>query len=314
MKTSVLLLASLLLVGLLATACSPATVDQDALKTEVAATIYAEQTTQARPVTDTVPPAATPTPGAEDTSTPTSTATPTRSPISTPTTTPEPTNTLTPSPCLPDAAFVVDVTVPDGTNFPPGESFTKTWRILSSGCAPWPTGSTWVFDSGDQMGAPESVPVPDTPLDGTADISVDMVAPDLPGTYKSFWQMQGPSGALFGSPVFVMIVVPGPTPTPQACPPNPALVEVINELSTQLTVEVTGPQNVTFVLPASSTRRYCTLPGEYAFTGRAAGYNPLTGTKTFDSDACQCWWFYSGVKLHPDCNCENDPAQYVPLP
>jgi hypothetical protein len=314
MKTSILLLASLLLFGLLTTACSPAAVDRDALKTEVAATIFAEQTEQARPVTDTVPPALTPTLTAGDIPIPAAAATPTQSPISTPATTPEPTNMLTPSPCLPDATFVTDVTVPDGTNFAPGESFTKTWRMRSSGCAPWPTGSTWVFDSGDQMGAPESVPVPDTPLDGAADISVDMVAPDLPGTYKGFWQMQGPGGARFGTQVFVMIVVPGSTPTPQACPPNPALVELINELATQLTVEVTGPQNATFVLPGSSTRRYCMPPGEYAFTGRSAGYNPLTGTKTFDSDACQCWWFYSGVKLHPDCNCENDPAQYVPLP
>jgi len=324
MKKNILLLINLLLAGLLATACSPATVDKDALRTEVAATIYARLTIQARAVTETTFPAVTPTLGARDVSTLASTATPTRSPTSIPTTTPTRTltltptlasvNTPTPGPCLPDAVFVEDVTVPDGTNFAAGETFTKTWRMRSAGCAPWPAGSTWVFDSGDQMAAPESVPVPDTPLGSTADISVEMVAPDAPGTYKGFWQMQGPSGVPFGKRVYVEIAVPGPTPTPLACPPNPALVKVINELSVQLTVEVTGPQNATFVLPANAVKRYCTLPGEYAFIGRAAGYSPHTGTKTLDSDACQCWWFYSGIKLHLDCDCENDPTLYVPLP
>lgn len=262
MKQNVLLLIGLMLVGLLATACTPAPVDKDALRTEVAATIYAGQTAQALAVTGTTPPAATPTLRAKEVSTPTSTVIPTSTvtsipgPISTPTTTPTrtltltptlvPTDTLTPGPCLPDASFVEDVTVPDGTNFAPSESFTKTWRIRSAGCALWPTGSTLVFDSGDQMGAPESVPAPDTPLGSTADISVEMVAPDVPGTYEGSWKMQSDSGARFGNRLWVIIVVPGPTPTPQACLPNPALVKVIDELPAQLTAEMTGPQNATF--------------------------------------------------------------------
>jgi hypothetical protein len=163
------------------------------------------------------------------------------------------------------------------------------------------------------MGAPRSVRVPETPLGSTADISVAMVAPDVPGTYKGYWQMQDPKGIRFGHRVYVLIVVPGPTPTPQACPPDPALVKVVNELSTQLTVEASGPQEVTFVLAANAVRQYCLLPGDYTFTGRAAGFSPLTGTKTLDNDACQCWWFYAGVKVHPTCDCPNDPAQYVPL-
>jgi len=315
-------LTASLLIAWLATACSPVTVDRDAIRTEVAATIYAEQTDQAPDVTQTSPPALTPPSKTEDisTSTPTVPATPSPTPAdvapltSTPTPAPRPSETPTPGACPPDVAFVEDVTVPDGTNFSPSESFTKTWRLRSSGCAPWPAGSTFVFDAGDQMGAPESVPVPDTSLDSTADISVEMTAPDAAGTYKGYWQMQGPDGTRFGSRVYVLIVVPGPTPTPQACPPNPALVEVINELSIQLSVEVTGAQNATFVLPANATLRHCMMPGEYSFVATAAGYNPLTGTKTLDSGACQCWWFYTGVRVHPLCNCDSDTSHYVPLP
>jgi hypothetical protein len=50
--------------------------------------------------------------------------------------------------------------------------------------------------------------VPNTPLGSTADISVDMVAPETPGTYKGTWQMQTPDGAAFGDQAYLMIVVP----------------------------------------------------------------------------------------------------------
>ena len=226
MKKLILLLTGLLLVGLLALACTPASVDKDALETQVAATIYTGETAQVLAVTDTPPPTAPPKPTATDTptctpvptdtptATPTPTSTPTRTPkpTRTPTPTPTPTGTPTPTPCLPAAAFVEDVTVPDGTNLGPGESFTKTWRMLSSGCAPWPPGTAWILVSGDQMGAPASVPVPDTPLGSTADISVEMVAPDTPGTYKGTWQMQDHDGSHFGDQAYVMIVVPMPPP------------------------------------------------------------------------------------------------------
>jgi len=78
----------------------------------------------------------------------------------------------------------------------PGERFTKTWRVRSSGCETWSTGSTWAFVSGDQMSAPDSVSVPDTPLGSTIDISVEMVAPDADGSYQGYWQMQSPAGVL----------------------------------------------------------------------------------------------------------------------
>jgi hypothetical protein len=60
--------------------------------------------------------------------------------------TPSPTDTLaptkTPSPTSTDlpcdmAKFVTDVTVVDGTEFLPGEEFTKTWRLMNTGSCQW---------------------------------------------------------------------------------------------------------------------------------------------------------------------------------
>ncbi|MBE9508929.1 MAG: hypothetical protein IMY86_12885, partial [Chloroflexi bacterium] len=121
------------------------------------------------------------------------------------------TPTPTPTPCLPHALFVDDVTVPDGAIFAPEESFTKMWRVRSTGC--WPPDTALVFVRGDQLGAPESVPVPDTPLGSTVDIAVKMVAPDTPGIYNGVWRMQTPDGTLFGDWFYVLIEVALPTPT-----------------------------------------------------------------------------------------------------
>src|SRR6187455_1853414 len=55
------------------------------------------------------------------------------------------------------AQFVSDVTVPDGTIFQPGATFTKTWRLKNIGTCTWTTAYSMVFDSGEKMGSTVSV-------------------------------------------------------------------------------------------------------------------------------------------------------------
>jgi len=138
---------------------------------------------------------------------PTVTPTPEPTPTEKAETTATPAITPVSNACPPNATYVADVTVPDGTLFSLGESFTKTWRLRSSGCAPWPVGTRWVFVSGDRMDGPDGVDVPETPLGGTADIAVQLLAPTDPGTYRGYWQMQAPDGTHFGDRAYVAIVV-----------------------------------------------------------------------------------------------------------
>lgn len=140
--------------------------------------------------------------------------------------------------CTMDAGWVADVTVPDDTEFEPGEAFVKTWRIRNSGTCDWETGTEAVFISGDQLGAPESVAVGAVAPDSETDISVEMEAASEPGTYRSNWQLQAPDGTRFGSVFYVQIVVPGeateepteePTETPTGEPegdPDLTIVEL----------------------------------------------------------------------------------------
>jgi hypothetical protein len=117
------------------------------------------------------------------------TPTPTQAPV-----------TPTPRPGLCDAAsFVADVTIPDGTTLAPKTDFTKTWRLRNVGTCTWTTDYDLVFVSGDQMGAPASVPVTKFVKPGeTLEISVRMSAPAKLGRYSGSWQLRNANGKIFG--------------------------------------------------------------------------------------------------------------------
>ncbi|MEI7903540.1 MAG: NBR1-Ig-like domain-containing protein, partial [bacterium] len=146
----------------------------------------------------------------------------------------------TPTPCLPNASFGDDITIPDGTRLAPGARFTKIWRVRSNGCAAWPFGSSWVFVSGERLGAPASVPMSSVRPGSTADVSVEMVAPSAPGTYRGVWRMQDDRGRPFGDPLWVEIVVGNPLPTVR--------IPVRNETGGTLTLRLTGPATYNFTL------------------------------------------------------------------
>jgi hypothetical protein len=136
--------------------------------------------------------------------------------------TPGPTATLDPSitptatVCTYWAGFVDDVTIPDGTEIVAGTVFEKTWRLRSNGCLNWLTGTALVFHSGDSMDGPASVPVTIPALGGTTDVSVSLTAPDTPGEYTGYWQLQAPDGTRFGPTVYVQITAVEPPPDPTA--------------------------------------------------------------------------------------------------
>ncbi len=97
------------------------------------------------------------------------------------------------------ANFVDDVTIPDGTEFLPGETFTKTWRISNEGSCTWNSDYDVVFDEGDAMGAEPSTSISkaDITTGKEVDISVEMTAPVEEGTYRGTWQLRNDAGVIF---------------------------------------------------------------------------------------------------------------------
>ncbi len=177
---------------------------EDQVATFAAGTVEAINATRAAeatavPPSDTpVPPSATPEPA---------TATPV-----------PPTPTAGVSGCTDLAAFVADVTIPDGTAIGAGTAFVKTWRLRNNGTCTWTSSYALVFDSGDRMGGPDSVALAGAVAPGsTVDLSVNLTAPAGPGSYQGNWKLRNGAGVLFGlggnSPFYLKIVV-SPTPTP----------------------------------------------------------------------------------------------------
>ena len=108
----------------------------------------------------------------------------------------------------------IDVTIPDDSLISPGQSFTKTWKLVNAGTCTWTTAYTASFFYGDHMGAPDSVALPENVLPAhSVEISVEMEAPLAPGAYQGNWKLANPAGVLFGigpdgvSPFWVRIVV-----------------------------------------------------------------------------------------------------------
>lgn len=95
--------------------------------------------------------------------------------------------------CINKAVYVSDVTIPDNSTINAGTAFTKTWRVQNAGTCIWWSGYTLSHYSDATMSAPASVPLPRTNPGETADISVDLVAPSVPGSYRGNYVIKNPA-------------------------------------------------------------------------------------------------------------------------
>lgn len=109
--------------------------------------------------------------------------------------------------------FVSDVTIPDNTQMTPGQTFTKTWKVLNSGSCAWEAGFKFAFTGGNALGG-STITLSSSVASGAQyDISVPMTAPTTAGTYQSNWRMSTADGTYFGNEVYVIIIVSGSAPT-----------------------------------------------------------------------------------------------------
>jgi Ig-like domain from next to BRCA1 gene len=178
-----------------------------------------------------------------------------------------PTASPTVAACIP-AAQVADVTVPDGSQFRPGEAFAKVWRFLNTGNCAWEKGSMLVFQAGERLGAPDSIPIDTVGMAQSSEVSITLKAPQALGTYVGLWVLRQPSGQVITT-TDVRIVVLVPTPTPGAASIVPTKPATAPKSGTIPPVG-SGPFSVD---PAASGPWNCTIskPGTYAFPGDWVG-------------------------------------------
>jgi uncharacterized protein YkwD len=95
--------------------------------------------------------------------------------------------------CRDSAVMIQDVTIPDNTQMTHGEKFTKTWRFMNNGKCNW-SGYTIAFFAGDRMESPDTAPVPETGAGQTVDVSIELTAPSLDGSYTGFYLLKKANG------------------------------------------------------------------------------------------------------------------------
>jgi Ig-like domain-containing protein len=202
-------IALLLVCSLLLTACgssppSEPTPDVAAVRTSAASTVISQFTLTAAVFTPIVP---SPIPAETDTPGPTATAT--QPPVA------QVTNAEGTTIALCDKyawdVATVDVNVPDNTVMSPGEDFTKTWLIKNIGSCAWGEGYKLIYSYGERMSG-EAQPLTAAIAPGQeVEVSVNFKAPDLAGTYFSFWTLQNALGVNFlgndNKALYVQIVV-----------------------------------------------------------------------------------------------------------
>jgi len=122
------------------------------------------------------------------------------------------------------SAYVSDVTISDGTEFAPGATFTKTWKFANTGSCTWSSSYSIAFVNGNDMDGSKTEIDQSVPSGSTAEISVDLTAPENVGTYTGYWSLADESGTVFGQKVYVQIVVSDnvATNTPTSTPTSTA--------------------------------------------------------------------------------------------
>lgn len=97
------------------------------------------------------------------------------------------------------AAYIKDVSIPDGTTLAPGTAFTKTWRLQNIGDCTWTPSYDLIFSSGDLMSGPTAVALSTTVYpDQVVDVSVNLKAPAAEGKYRGYWGLRNAAGTIFG--------------------------------------------------------------------------------------------------------------------
>jgi len=105
--------------------------------------------------------------------------------------------------------FISDVTLPDGTAVTPGTKVTKIWKLGNCGSQDWASGTKLLHVGGDSLleRPQEPIVVDPAAANGEVDVAVDLIAPEDPGRYISYFRLCGPRGMRFGQRIWVMLVV-----------------------------------------------------------------------------------------------------------
>ena len=103
------------------------------------------------------------------------------------------------------ATYSDDVTIPDGTIIPAGESFTKTWKVTNTGTCAWTATYKIVYISGDSLGGKATAIKKVVNPGESADISVIFTSSSAAGNITGTWKLSNDKGVPFGDSLTVVV-------------------------------------------------------------------------------------------------------------
>ncbi len=180
----------------------------------------------------------------------------------------EETPTINPTPC--NSSRMVDETIPDGKQYDPGDSFTKTWTLRNNGSCEWNTDYRFVFEEGDRMGGDASQYL-DAAVEPGEEItfSLDLNAPDEDGEYTGVWRLLADDGEKLGK-YWVNIMV--------GIPPGPFAVTSVSFYMPHTTIDTGCPNDINVKAEITSSAAGKVT---YKWTDSAGG-SSSTKSYTFD--------------------------------
>jgi len=111
--------------------------------------------------------------------------------------------------CQNDSALGSEGVGPGTLQVAPDTLFRATWRIRNTGTCPWDASYRFGFLGGERLSGPRSLTLGESVAPGReVELSVNLIAPDVAGTYQAQWRLSGPDGTPFGAEATVDIVVP----------------------------------------------------------------------------------------------------------
>jgi len=115
--------------------------------------------------------------------------------------------TVNPEDCTNDLKFIEDLTIQDNTLTTFGLALDKQWLVENSGTCNWNSNYRLKHIGGAALGAPEEIALYPARAGTQATIQILFTAPFTEGVYESAWQAVDPNDTMFGTPIFIRIVV-----------------------------------------------------------------------------------------------------------
>jgi hypothetical protein len=110
-------------------------------------------------------------------------------------------------PCTNGLTYIQDLTIPDGSNFAPGQAIDKRWQVRNSGTCNWDQRYGLKLISGDAMGNRPLLPLFPARAGAEAVLEIQFTAPPSGGLYECDWRAVDPQGRPFGDAVYMQISV-----------------------------------------------------------------------------------------------------------